>query len=64
MKAIERYLYETGHNAIELFKRLYKNDWEWLYDEWNKKGVEPHRVRTFCEAELSRLTLQRLRQRR
>lgn len=59
--SITRYLLKTQGNAKELFQRVYKDDWEWIYNQWHDKGTDPLRVRVYCEAELSRMVLQELR---
>lgn len=60
---ILKYCAKTGECPKHLFQRLYPIDWAYYHNEWRAKGVLPNRARLYCEIELSRLVLARLRRR-
>lgn len=58
---VQKYLDKTKEDAQHLFQRLYKEDWAFFYNHWKNGGIEPNRVRIYCETELSRMVIQELR---
>ena len=60
---IQRYLDSTREDPQHLFQRMYKEDWRFFYEHWKNNGIEPNRVRAYCESELSKMVIQDLRRR-
>lgn len=59
---IERYLAKTGEDAQHFFQRMYREDWQFFYKHWKQSGIQPNRARVYCENELSKMVIARLRE--
>lgn len=60
---IIRYLTTTDEDAMHFFQRMYPTDWRFFYDHWKNNGIEPNRAKAYCEMELSKMVIAKLRER-